>query len=153
MANVLSTDTVISGTLSATALNITGSTPITQDKLQHQHRMVWSQPNTTATTETRILHVCMGATGTVLKFEAGSIVLNIGAAVVTVDLLKNGTTMLAAPITLDTANTAYVPESVTPTTTAFVDGDVLTTTITATAGGGTLATGVYVALTVKEDAA
>ena len=131
---------------------IEASAGVDADKLEHQHRRGWSQPNTTATSETRVLHVVHGATGSVVAFEAGSTVANIGAATVTLDLKKNGTSILTSVITLDNANTAYVVEAGAIATASLVDGDVLTVVIVATAGGGTLATGVFCSLTVREDA-
>ena len=123
--------------------DVAAGAAISATKLMHQHSPNYSQPNTTATSETRILHTVYGATGTITAFKAGSIVLNIGAATVTVDLRKNGTTVLTGVITLDTANTAYTPEAATILSASVVAGDVLSVVITATAGGGTLATGFY----------
>jgi hypothetical protein len=39
--------------------------------------------------------------GTVVAFVAGAVVPNVGAATVTVNLLKNGTTVLSAVVTLN----------------------------------------------------
>jgi hypothetical protein len=121
-------------------------------KVDHQHRMVYSQPNTTATSETRMLFVCYGATGTVIAFRAGSIVAALTTATVTLDLKKNGTSILTGVITLDNANTARVVEAATISSASLVTGDVLEVVITATAGGGTLPTGVFCSLTVNEEA-
>ncbi len=63
--------------------NIAAGAAIATAKQVHKHRKGYGQPNTTATTETRGIHVCFGATGTVVAFKAGSIVANIGAATVT----------------------------------------------------------------------
>jgi hypothetical protein len=125
---------------------------IDQSKLQHQHRAGYHQPNTTATTETKTVGVIYGVSGTLLSFKAGSIVANIGAATVTLDLKKNGVTALSAVITLNNANTARVAVSGTLSVTTLAAGDVLEVVATATAGGGTLATGVFAELRWKEDA-
>jgi hypothetical protein len=68
---------------------------------------------------------------------------------VTVDLRKNGTTVLSAVITLNNANTARVAVAGALSVTTLVAGDVLEV-VTATAGGGTLATGVFAIVTVNE---
>ncbi len=128
---------------------VVGSAGISASKLQHSPRKAYSQPNTTATSETRIIHVAHGA-GTLLGFKAGSIVAAIGAATVTVNLLKNGTTMLSSVITLDSANAAYTPEDATLSVTSIAANDVLTIAIVATAGGGTLPTGVYCSASLEE---
>jgi hypothetical protein len=132
--------------------HVVATAAIAATKLQHRNPHRYSQPNTAATAETRVLHRCYGLTGTVVAVHAGSIVAAIGAATVTVDIKKNGTTILSAVITLDNANSAYVGEAGTLSVTSLAQGDVLTAVLTATAGGGTLPTGVYVEVIVDEDA-
>ena len=122
-------------------------------KLQHQHRAVYEQESdTSAASETRVIHVVHGTTGTLKAIKAGCVVANIGAATITVDLLKNGVSVLTAAITLDSGQSAYQLVAGTIDTTALAVGDVLEIDITATAGGGTLGKGVfcYVDLHEKE---
>ena len=121
-------------------------------KLQHQHRPEFNQPNTTATAETRVVYRCYGATGTIVGFHAGSIVACAGAATITVDLRKNGVSVLTGVITLDSTNTARVAEAGTLSVTTLVQGDVLEVVTTATAGGGTIGTGLFAFAEVREDA-
>lgn len=155
-------DMYVAGTLSSRYLTapagsignaeIESLAEIEQSKLEHQHRATYSQPNTTATTETRTLLVAYAA-GTVLDVRAGCVGANVGAATVTFDVKKNGTTVLTGVITVSSSHAAY--EDVAGTVVGsptYVQGDVFTVVITATAGGGTLGTGAFVALTVKEDA-
>jgi hypothetical protein len=120
-------------------------------KMRHQYAPTYSQPLSTATTETRIIHVVKGATGSIVAFRAGSVTVAVGAATVTIDLKKNGTTCLSAVITLDTGNTVYVVEEAALSVTALAAGDVLSIVITATAGGGTLPTGVFAQVVTRED--
>lgn len=131
-------------------LEVNPSSPITADKLEHQYLPGWAQPNTTATAETRAIHVARGP-GTIEGFRAGSIAKNVGDSTVTVDLRKNGTTVLSAVITLDSGNTNRVVEagalSGSPT---VVAGDVLEVVIAISAGTGTLATGVFCQAVVRE---
>lgn len=122
---------------------------ISATKLTHDHIEKYSQPNTTATTETRGLYVARNS-GTVVEVSAGSIAANVGAATVTVDLKKNGVSILSAVITLDNANTARVVEMGTISGASYVAGDFFEIVITATAGGGTLATGVYIQALFRE---
>jgi hypothetical protein len=121
-------------------------------KLEHRHQRTYAQPNTAATTETRALHVCYGATGTILAFRAGSIAKAVGDSTVTVDLRKNGSTVLSAVIQLDSGNTNRVVEAGTVNTAGIVAGDLLEVVITATIGTGTLPTGVYCQVVLDEDA-
>lgn len=133
--------------------SVASNAGISATKVQHQHRHVFTQPNTSATSETKAIYVCYGATGTVIAFSAGSIAAAVGAATVTVDLKKNGSSILTAVITLDNANTARVVEAGTLTgSTSLVAGDLLEVVTVATAGGGTLPTGVYAVVTINEDA-
>lgn len=132
--------------------HIDSSAAIAASKLQHQHPVHWQQPNTAATTETRVIYRCYGATGTILGVYAGSIAKAVGDSTVTVDVKKNGTTILTGVITLDNANTNRVAEAGTLSVTTLAAGDVLEVVITATVGTGTLPTGVFATVTVKEDA-
>lgn len=124
--------------------------PLDAEDVKHQHRQIHSQPNTTATTETKITHIAYAA-GVVEDFRAAMIGANVGAATVTFDLKKNGTTVLSSVVTLSSSHAAY--EDVVGTLVAsptYVAGDVFTTVITATAGGGTLGTGAGCAATFNE---
>ena len=93
-----------------TDAGVSSSAGIGTAKLKHRYRANFNQPNTTATTETRVVHVARVA-GTIRDFLAGSIVSCIGAATIVLDLKKNGTTVLSSTITLDSGNTARVAEA------------------------------------------
>jgi hypothetical protein len=123
-------------------------------KVQQQKSPSGNQPNTAATSETRGLWVARGATGTVLAFRAGTIVACIGAATITLDLKKNGTTILSAVLTLNNSSVARVVQSASLVASPnYVVGDWFEVVITATAGGGTLGTGLWWAMDVQEDPA
>lgn len=139
--------TIGAGAVSNTS--VAAGAGISASKLEHQYRKELTQPNTAATSETRVIHVARGS-GTIIKFSAGSIAIAVGAATVTVDLKKNGASILSGVITLDTGNTVYVPENGTVSNTAVAAGDVFTVTTVATAGGGTLPTGVFASLDLSE---
>lgn len=122
-ASRLDGDFHVAGNLSANTMTIpdgaisnakvVASAGIVASKLQHQHRRGYGQPNTAATTETRSIAVIFGATGTLFDFRAGSIAKAVGDSTVTVDLKKNGASVLNTIITLDTANTNRVAEAAT----------------------------------------
>ncbi len=135
-----------------TDASVAAAAGIVSEKLEQQYLPLFTQPNTTAAAETRVIHVVRGTTGTIEAFRAGSIAANSGAAVVTVDLKKNGSSVLSSVITLDNANTARVAEDGTISSANVVAGDVLEVVITATAGGGTLATGVFAQACIQEKA-
>lgn len=157
-------DLYVSGVLSAGTFNLSSGSVtdaavlsnagIDADKLEHRHRITYSQESgTTSATEDKIIHVVHGTAGTVNAFEAGSVTLCTGAGTITVDLHKNGSTILSAPITLDTGNTVYVTESGTISSASLSDGDVLEVVVVATAGGGSVGNGVFASVEIDEDAA
>lgn len=131
---------------------IEAATGIDATKLEHQFALTYAQANAAAADETRVIHCAYGATGTIVSFEAGSIAACVGDSTVTVDLKKNGTTVLSAVITLDSTNTARVAEAATISTASYVDGDVLEVIVDATIGTGTLATGLFATAILREDA-
>jgi hypothetical protein len=126
---------------------------IDTDKLEARVYSSWSQPNSAATAETRTLFVAKRA-GTITSFLAGSIAKAVGDSTVTINLLKNGTTILTSTIVLDNANTARVAEDGTlnGASTAFIAGDWFELAITISAGTGTLPTGVFAQLEARQNA-
>ena len=85
-----------------------------------------------------------------IAIEAGVVVQAAGAATVTVDLRKNGTTILSGVITLNNTHVAYAEVAGTISSARYVTGDVFEIVLTATAGGGTLPQGVYVNTIFRE---
>ena len=134
--------------VSADAIKTSANVPA--DKLESRIYSSHSQPNSAATTETRPLFVARRP-GTVNSVLAGSIAKAIGDSTVTVDVKKNGTTILSAVITLDNANTARLGEAGTISDADFVADDWFEVVITATAGSGTLPTGVFVQMESDQD--
>lgn len=120
---------------------------------QHQYVKQLAQAfGAAAASERRVLHRVYGATATLLDVKAGVVQVAGGAATVTVDLYKNGVSVLSATITLDNTVTAFGTKTGAFASTALVAGDVLEVVLTAAAGGGTLPQGVFVEVTLKEDA-
>jgi hypothetical protein len=120
-------------------------------KLQHQHRILYAQPYDDCGDERKVLHVVVGATGTIQQFVAGMVAPCIGAAEITVDLLKNGTTILTAPITLDAGDAAYELVAAAVDDDELAQDDVLEISVTLDPAGGTEAgSGLFAALTVNE---
>jgi hypothetical protein len=161
--NKLNGDMVIVGNLSATTMtpiansvdenSLKSGVKLPASKLQAGTRKVYAQPNTSATSETRVLHRVYGATAAVVGFHAGVIGAAVGAATVTVDLKVNGTSILTSVITIDNTVAAYgsVAAALAAGAASLVAGNVLTIVITATAGGGTLPTGFFCEAVVWED--
>jgi len=123
-------------------------------KQEHQHQKQFAQVHgSNATAERRVVHVVRGLTGDLIEFECGNAVAATGDSTVTINLYKNGSTILSAPVVLDNANTAYSgKESGTFSAAPLVAGDVIEIVQTVSAGTGTLPQGVFAQLTLREDA-
>ena len=134
--------------------HVAADADITATKLEHQHRAVYEQESdTTSAAETRVVHVVHGATGTLKAFKAGSITVCTSDATITVDLLKNGVSVLSAAIVLDSGNSVRVVEAGTISGPSVVAGDVLEVDVAVSAGGGTIGKGAFAFLDLHEDAA
>lgn len=125
---------------------------IAASKLQHQHHCFYAQPNTTATAETRAIYLVRGVTTNIVSVRAGSIGVCTGNATMTVDVRKNGATILASPITLNSSNSPRVSVAGTIATAAGAANDLYEVVITVNAGTGTLGTGLFVMVRAEEDA-
>ncbi len=145
----------VSGSLSAGSFNlpagavdnaaVIAGAAITADKLQHSHRANYAQASgTTAAADTRVIYTVHGATGVIQAAKFGAITPAIGAATVTIDVKKNGTTVLTGTIGLSSAQAAraLVAGTIAGAGTV-VAGDVLEIVMTVAAGGGTLPLGVF----------
>ena len=159
-------DLTVGGTLTAKNVNhpagsvtnaaVAAAAGLAASKLEHQHQPCYAQESdTTAAAEDFVIHVIRGATGRMMAFSAACVVANIGAAVVTVDLHKNGSSMLTAAITIDSGDAAYaiVAGTIDPAKEDLVVDDVLEVVVTVAAGGGTLGKGAFAQAVIVEDAA
>lgn len=147
------TMTVPNGTITDAMVN--AGADISATKLEHRHQITYAQESaTSAADESKVVHTCYGATGTIIAFKAGSVVAALGDDTCTVNLKKNGTSVLTPTtgISLTSAATAYIVSAGTVGTAGIVAGDVLEVTIDATHGTGTLAKGVFATVVISEDA-
>lgn len=123
---------------------VVSTSPIQASKLYHRIQELVTQVHGTATVARREVIYVAKAEGNIADFFAGVVVANIGAATITVDLLKNGTTILTDTIVLDNSQAAYeivANEGVTDD--SYIAEDVFEVVVTATAGGGTLGQGLF----------
>jgi hypothetical protein len=162
MTNQINGDMVVRGHLSANSMTIPVNTVtsdavqsganINADKLESRIYASHAQANSAATAETRTLFVAR-RTGIVNHIYVGSIAKAIGDSTVTVDVRKNGTTILSSAVTLNNANTARIAVAATidGTQDDLVAGDWLEAVITISAGTGTLPTGVFVQVEIDQN--
>ena len=129
------------------------STWIEASKLEHQHRATYAQESATtaAAAKDEVIHVVKGTAGTLKTFSAGCVVANIGNSTVTVDLHKNGASVLTAAIEIDSGDAAYAIVAGIINTAPVVADDVLEVVVIATIGTGTLGKGVFASLDLWED--
>lgn len=157
----------VAGNLSAETMNIPSGTIVNSDvsataaigaeKLVHRFPIRYSQ-NESAVVADAIegIHIAAAA-GTIASIEAVcTSSAPVGAATVDIDLEKSTgggafASVLSAAITLDSGNTVRVLEAGTVSSPSYADGDVLRINVDATAGGGTLPTGLVVVVTLQEN--
>ncbi len=135
--------------------DVAAGAKIGQTKLEHQHRRGYAQESATnVADEARVIHVVAGATGEVTAFEIGAVVASTGGGLADVDLLVGGASILnaATPVQLTAATAAYGTVEGVIGTAAVANGNVIEVSIVGTVGGGTLAKGLFMSLTIAEDA-
>lgn len=135
-----------------TDAKVAANAGIKASKLEHQHRETYAQESdTTAAAEARVVHVVKGTAGEVRSIKAGCVTPCVGDAVVTVDLLKNGVSILTATFDLTSAQSAYDLVAGTIDTATLEADDVLEVDIAVAAGTGTLGKGVFCYVDLWED--
>lgn len=159
--SAINDDLHVNGTLSAlvfkapvgsiTDAAVIGAAGIQYTKLQQRRTVQHSQPNTSATSETKVAGAVVGATGTLVAIQAGCIGPCVGSDTVTIDVRVNGVSVLTGVITLNSSQAAYALVSGSFATTALTMGNVLTIVVTPNHTTGTLGTGVFAILTWAED--
>ncbi len=127
--------------------------PIGATKLQHRHVARMAQVHgSAASAERRIAHIARGA-GVLTEVKVSLLVAAVGGATVTIDVKKNGATMLTGTVGLTSADVAYATASgVVSGGGAYAAGDVIEIVQTVAAGGGTLPQGVCTELILTEAA-
>ena len=125
---------------------------IAASKQEHGHRIVHAQESASpAADETIPVHVVHGTTGTLKAIKAGAVVAATGDATCTIDLLKNGVSILTGKISIDSGDAAYALVAGVIDTAALAVGDVLEIEVDGTIGTGALAKGVFAYVDLEED--
>ena len=133
---------------------VSAGASIDQSKLQHQHRAGVSQANgASATAQRQTVYIAQASTGaTVLTFNAGCITAPTGADTCSVDLQRNGTSLLGAAISLTSSTPARTPVGGTISIANLSQNDTLEIVITPAHSTGTLPQGVFGEVRVAEAA-
>lgn len=130
--------------------------PITAPKIQQQIHRVYEQGRgaSVASKTGEPVHVARGA-GTIVNVSAGVAVAGVtwaGGGQLTVDLKKNGTSVLSALITIDGSTAAFAILTATIATATYAVDDVFEVVVTVTAGTGTIPQGLFVRVVFQEAA-
>jgi len=130
--------------------NVAASAGIDASKLDHHYRAMFAQNHGTAAAAQRIAFHGSRGTGTIIGFKAGLVGACSGDSTISVDCYKNGSTILSAPISLDSGDAAFSETAGTLSVTTCADGDVFEVVVTTTPGTGTLGQGVFAYLDIDE---
>lgn len=165
MASQLDGDLYVAGALTARRFNppagsitdasVIAGADIAATKLEHQYSKQLSLTDhaTVAAAVRRVLHYVRGTTGTIVEFGVLASVAAIGDSTVTIDLYKNGSSILTGTFQLDSGDAAGALVTGTLSSAALVVTDRLEVVVTVSAGTGTLPKGLTTHLVVREDAA
>ena len=122
-------------------------------KLRHQHQRGFAQDHgVAANAQRKVIHVCEGATGEVISVDVGAVVKATGDSTITVDLYKNGASILTSTIQVDENHANYALVAGAINDAALAQDDVLEVVLTVNAGTGTLPQGAFVSVVIREDA-
>lgn len=154
----------VAGQLTADSINlpdsivgnqqISAADPIESDKQRHLFAKVYSQEDATSVFDViTCVHVALVA-GEVAQFQAGFRVPSVGDSVVTVDLKKNGVSILSDIIDIDSSIASYtqVVAGINPVMKAYNVGDVFEMVVVCTDGTGTPGEGLFAQVAFDEGA-
>lgn len=126
-----------------------GANGINTTKLNHRQHVRYSQAEgTSIVTETRIVWLTNGTQASFISARAIEKTATSGGDTVTVDIRKNGTSILSGATPISVTGTSVVIGTI--TTTSSTVGDYVEVVVTATHTSGTLGQGLYVDLIVDE---
>ena len=153
-------DTHIIGRLSAVSMavpadsvgsdSVDADDPIQSEKLEHQYTLTHRQPGNVAAITADKIHIARGA-GTIESVQILTHTAPAAANSYTVNVKKNGTTILSSPVTVDNSTAANDVIDATLSVTTFVAGDYFEVAIVS-AAGTSWGTGLIVQVIIRENA-
>ena len=131
---------------------VAGNAAIASTKLTHRREIINADASATnGASKQQTVHVIRGATGTLVAFEAGAVTPLGSGDTYTVDLYKNGSSILSGTISLLSTDTARTLKAAAGfTSTSLVAGDWLEVKTTYSHSSGTAPQGVTIRLTLDE---
>ena len=132
---------------------INPASPIAAEKSVHQYQPKLAQAHgSSATAERRIVHVA-NAAGSLVAVKVVPVVAALGDSTATIDVKKNGASMLGSTVAINSSKAAYSATLGTVSGSgAYVAGDVIEVVQTVSAGTGTLPQGVCTEIVLREAA-
>jgi hypothetical protein len=127
--------------------------PVEAEKMRHRHNPAWRRPfSETAATYREVVHVAYGD-GVLKSFQIGAGVVAAGDSTATVNLFKNGVTVLSGVplITSTEVVRELVVGTINPSLAAYVAEDVFEVSMTVSAGTGTLPKGMFALMVFDEE--
>lgn len=160
--SVLNADIHVAGTLTANNMVIPGNAvgnsqfktgdPLAVTKQVHRVYPALKQTHGGAAVAQREVVRIAHAAGTVSAVRAGVTVASTVDAEITVDVRKNGVSILASPLVLDSTDTAFTSALASISTASYSAGDFLEVVVTVDVAGGVLGQGLRVELVCDEAA-
>ena len=146
---------------SVTNASIVASAGIAASKVIHQFQVGGElvAAGTVVDDMTKLLHAVYGATGTIVRAEAFiTTVASSSGSTIAVDLHKSTgggafATILSSPLTITSTATVRVPQALTISNSALVDGDLLQAVVTTPNSSAALPQGLFLSVMVYEDPA
>lgn len=148
VAGVLSADKFNLNDGSVGDAEVDGARPISVLKIGHQYIKDVKTVGAVAA-KTEPIHVAYG-NGTLVAVDAGTVTLCTGSASITIDVQKNGVTVLSTPLILDSGNVARILEAGAIASGAYVSGDWFDVVVTIATPSGAVGTGLIVRLVFRE---
>lgn len=134
-----------------TSASVASGANIAASKLVNRIHAVLAQDNGSAVVaQTRAVYQAKNA-GTLVNVYATVMTAAVGDSTITIDVKKNGTTVLTGTFNIDSGDAANAKVSGTLDTTTIAADDVLSVVITVSAGTGTLPQGVLVSCIIDEN--
>jgi len=161
MTSTFDGDLHVQGTLSSTKANfpadsisnkqVAAGAAIVSTKFVQRLRKNWFQGGTVVDDVVGVA-IITGATGTIVSVSAClTESVCIGAAIIDIDLFKNGSTILSGTFQIDSADALRAILTGTISAAGLVVDDVLEFDINETTGGGTQGAGILIEVVYDED--
>jgi hypothetical protein len=142
--------TVPNGSITNQSFSANPADRLTYAKMEHVYKALLAQPVVGAgISQNSTLNMAVDA-GTVLDVKAGVVSNFTGTANLTIDLKKNGVSILSGPFVLNSTNPAFTYSTALLSCSTFAAGDLFTATVVANSGNGSVGNGPWLQVIFRE---